>query len=120
VFRATDVLNAGITAVMTLGLLMIASVPGSVAVSGFAASGFWILVAVLFFGCAMDKTGLAPRTDAPPTRHPLCDTGPRLAVRDPVSIDGIIRPREETGDLRARGGAAGVALGGARLLERRV
>jgi di/tricarboxylate transporter len=61
VFWATDVLNAGITAVMTLGLLMVAGVPGSVALSGFAASGFWILVAVLFFGYAMDKTGLARR-----------------------------------------------------------
>jgi hypothetical protein len=87
---------------------------------GVRALAIIVLVAVLFFGCAMDRTGLAPRTDAPPTRHPLCDTGPRLAVRVPVSIDGIIRPREETGDLRARGGAAGVALGGARLLERRV
>jgi di/tricarboxylate transporter len=61
VFWAADVLNAGITAVMTLGLLMIAGVPGSVALAGFAASGFWILVAVLFFGYAMDKTGLARR-----------------------------------------------------------
>ena len=61
VFWATDVLNAGITAVMTLGLLMIAGVPGNVALAGFAASGFWILVAVLFFGYAMDKTGLARR-----------------------------------------------------------
>lgn len=61
VFWATDVLNAGITAVLALGLLMIAGVPGSVALSGFAASGFWILVAVLFFGHAMDKTGLARR-----------------------------------------------------------
>ena len=61
VFWAADVLNAGITAVLTLGLLMIAGVPGSVALAGFAASGFWILVAVLFFGHAMDKTGLARR-----------------------------------------------------------
>ena len=61
VFWAADVLNAGITAVMTLGLLMIAGVPGNVALAGFAASGFWILVAVLFFGYAMDKTGLARR-----------------------------------------------------------
>ncbi len=36
VFWATDVLNAGITAVMTLGLLMIAGVPGNVALAGFA------------------------------------------------------------------------------------
>jgi len=61
VWWATNVLNAGITAVMVLGLMLAAGVPGSVALSGFAASGFWILVSVLFFGHAMDKTGLARR-----------------------------------------------------------
>ena len=61
VFWAADVLNAGITAVLVLGLLMIAGVPGNIALAGFAASGFWILVAVLFFGYAMDRTGLARR-----------------------------------------------------------
>lgn len=61
VFWATDVLNSGITAVLVLGLMLAARVPGSVALAGFAASGFWILVSVLFFGYAMDKTGLARR-----------------------------------------------------------
>ncbi len=60
-FWATEVLASGVTAIMVLGLLMALGVPGSVALSGFAASGFWILVAVLFFGYAMDKTGLARR-----------------------------------------------------------
>ena len=31
------------------------------ALSGFATGAFWILVSVLFFGTAMDKTGLARR-----------------------------------------------------------
>ena len=45
VFWATDVLNAGITAIMVLGLLLVAGVPGHVSPSaGFAASAFWILV----------------------------------------------------------------------------
>ena len=61
VWWATNVLNAGITAIMVLGLMLAAGVPGTVALSGFAASGFWILVSVLFFGHAMDKTGLARR-----------------------------------------------------------
>jgi anion transporter len=57
----TDVLNAGITALLALGLLIIAGVPSSVTLSGFATGAFWILVCVLFFGTAMDKTGLARR-----------------------------------------------------------
>ena len=61
VWWATDVLNAGITALMVLGLMLTARVPGSVALAGFASSAFWILVSVLFFGYAMDKTGLARR-----------------------------------------------------------
>jgi di/tricarboxylate transporter len=61
IFWVTDVLNAGITALLALGLLIIAGVPSSVALSGFATGAFWILVCVLFFGTAMDKTGLARR-----------------------------------------------------------
>lgn len=61
VFWATDVLNAGITALAVIGLMLAARVPGSVALAGFASSAFWILVSVLFFGYAMDKTGLARR-----------------------------------------------------------
>ena len=57
----TDVLPAGITAVLILGMLIIAGVPSSVALSGFATGAFWMLVSVLFFGTAMDRTGLARR-----------------------------------------------------------
>jgi DASS family divalent anion:Na+ symporter len=56
-----DVLNPGITALLALGLLIVVGVPSNVALSGFATGAFWILVSVLFFGTAMDKTGLARR-----------------------------------------------------------
>jgi solute carrier family 13 (sodium-dependent dicarboxylate transporter), member 2/3/5 len=61
VLWVTDVLNAGITALLALGLLIIAGVPSNIALGGFATGAFWILVGVLFFGTAMDKTGLARR-----------------------------------------------------------
>jgi di/tricarboxylate transporter len=61
VLWVSDVLAAGITALFALGLLIIAGVPSTVALSGFATGAFWILVSVLFFGTAMDKTGLARR-----------------------------------------------------------
>jgi anion transporter len=61
VFWVADVLPAGITAILTLGLFIIAGIPSSVALSGFATGAFWILVCVLFFGTAMDRTGLARR-----------------------------------------------------------
>ncbi len=61
VFWATDVLNVGITAVLAIGLLVALGVPSSVALGGFGSGAFWILVSVLFFGTAMDRTGLARR-----------------------------------------------------------
>jgi anion transporter len=60
-FWAADVLNTGITAVCALGLLLVAKVPPSIALAGFSSSAFWILISVLFFGRAMEKTGLAKR-----------------------------------------------------------
>jgi sodium-dependent dicarboxylate transporter 2/3/5 len=57
----TDAIPSGITAVLALGLLIIAGVPSNIALGGFATGAFWILVSVLFFGTAMDKTGLARR-----------------------------------------------------------
>jgi di/tricarboxylate transporter len=56
-----DALNVGITAILAIGLLIIAGVPSNVALGGFATGAFWILVSVLFFGTAMQKTGLARR-----------------------------------------------------------
>ncbi len=61
VLWVSDVLAAGITTILTLGLLILAGVPSNVALGGFASGAFWILVSVLFFGTAMDKTGLARR-----------------------------------------------------------
>jgi di/tricarboxylate transporter len=61
VFWATEVTSAGIIAILALGLLLTLGVPASVALGGFASSAFWLLVSVLFFGHAMDKTGLARR-----------------------------------------------------------
>ena len=61
VLWVTDVLNVGITAILALGLLIIAGVPSGVALGGFAGGPFWILVCVLFFGTAMDQPGLARR-----------------------------------------------------------
>lgn len=60
-FWAADVLNTGITAVLALGLLVAVKVPPATALSGFSSSAFWILISVLFFGRAMEKSGLAKR-----------------------------------------------------------
>lgn len=60
-FWALDVLNVAITAVLTLSLILAKGVPPSIALSGFSSSAFWIVISVLFFGYAMDKTGLAKR-----------------------------------------------------------
>ncbi len=61
VFWATDVLSAGITALLVLGLMLATGLPAADVLKGFSVSAFWILVSVLFFGHAMDKTGLARR-----------------------------------------------------------
>ena len=60
-FWATDVLASGITAVGALGLLLAFKIPAATALAGFSSSAFWILISVLFFGRAMEKTGLAKR-----------------------------------------------------------
>jgi di/tricarboxylate transporter len=61
IFWIVDALNVGITAILALGLLITVGVPPTVALSGFSTGAFWILVSVLFFGTAMQKTGLARR-----------------------------------------------------------
>lgn len=58
---AAQVLNNGVTAVLMMGLLILAGVKPPLALSGFSGGPYWILVAVLFYGCAMKKTGLAQR-----------------------------------------------------------
>jgi len=56
-----QVMNNGVTAVLMMGLMVLAGVQPGLALGGFAGSSFWILVCVLYYGCAMQKTGLAQR-----------------------------------------------------------
>jgi anion transporter len=56
-----QVLNNGVAAILMMALLMPAGVAPPQALSGFAAGSWWILVSVLFYGCAMKSTGLAQR-----------------------------------------------------------
>jgi anion transporter len=58
---AAQVLNNGVTAVMMMGLMILAGVRPPLALSGFSGGAYWVLVTVLFYGCAMKKTGLAQR-----------------------------------------------------------
>src|SRR5689334_10005713 len=56
-----QVVNNGIAAVLMMALLIPAGVAPPQALSGFAQGSWWILVSVLFYGCAMKNTGLAQR-----------------------------------------------------------
>jgi anion transporter len=56
-----QVMNSGVAAVLMMGLMVFAGVKPEVALGSFAAPSFWILVCVLYYGCAMQKTGLAQR-----------------------------------------------------------
>jgi anion transporter len=58
---AAQVLNNGVTSALMMGLMILAGVRPPLALSGFSGGPYWILVAVLFYGCAMKKTGLAQR-----------------------------------------------------------
>jgi divalent anion:Na+ symporter, DASS family len=58
VFR---VMNYGVAAVLMMGLMVLARVRPALALSGFSSPQFWILLVVLFYGFAMQKTGLAQR-----------------------------------------------------------
>jgi len=56
-----QVMNNGVAAILMMGLMVLAGVKPAVALGGFAGPSFWILVCVLYYGCAMQKTGLAQR-----------------------------------------------------------
>jgi anion transporter len=58
---ATEVMNNGVASVMMMALLIAVKVPPPRALSGFADPAFWTLLAVLYYGFAMRKTGLAER-----------------------------------------------------------
>lgn len=56
-----QVMNNGIISILMMGLMIVAGIRPPVVLSGFASSGFWILLCVLFYGFAMQRTGLAQR-----------------------------------------------------------
>jgi anion transporter len=61
VLWATEVMNNGVASVLMMALLIAVKVPPPRALSGFADPAFWTLLAVLYYGFAMRKTGLAER-----------------------------------------------------------
>jgi anion transporter len=56
-----QVMNTGISAILMMALMILAGVKASLALSGYSSPQFWILLVVLFYGYAMQKTGLAQR-----------------------------------------------------------
>jgi di/tricarboxylate transporter len=56
-----QVINPGVVSVLMMGLMLLAGVKPPSAFSGFSSGGFWVLVCVLFYGFAMQQTGLAQR-----------------------------------------------------------
>ncbi len=56
-----QVMNNGITAILMMALMIFARVKPALALSGYSSPQFWILLVVLFYGFAMQKTGLAQR-----------------------------------------------------------
>ena len=56
-----QIMNNGVTSILMMGLMVLMGVQPSMALGGFAGPSFWILVCVLYYGCAMQKTGLAQR-----------------------------------------------------------
>ncbi len=62
VLWAAEVMNNGVASVLMMALLIaVAKVPPPRALSGYADPAFWTLLAVLYYGFAMRKTGLAAR-----------------------------------------------------------
>jgi divalent anion:Na+ symporter, DASS family len=59
---ATEVMNNAVASILMMALLItVAHVPPPRALSGFADPAWWTLLAVLYYGFAMRKTGLAER-----------------------------------------------------------
>jgi len=61
VLWATEVMNNGVASVLMMALMIAVKVPPPRALSGFADPAFWTLLAVLYYGFAMRRTGLAER-----------------------------------------------------------
>lgn len=58
---ATNVINQGVASVLLMGFMILVGIKPPLALSGFADPAYWTLLAVLFYGFAMRKTGLAER-----------------------------------------------------------
>lgn len=56
-----QVTNNGVSSILMMGLMIVVGVQPQVILGGFSSPSFWILLCVLFYGCAMHKTGLAQR-----------------------------------------------------------
>ena len=56
-----QVMNNGVASILMMALLILAGVRPGLALGGFSSPQFWILLAVLFYGFAMQRTGLAER-----------------------------------------------------------
>lgn len=56
-----QVINPGFVSILMMGLMLLAGVKPPSVFSGFSSGGFWVLVCVLFYGFAMQQTGLAQR-----------------------------------------------------------
>jgi len=61
VLWACQVMNNGVASVLMMALLIPAGIKPTLAMSGFSSPAFWVLLAVLFYGFAMQRTGLAQR-----------------------------------------------------------
>jgi DASS family divalent anion:Na+ symporter len=55
------IMNNGVTAILMMGLMILTGAQPKVVLSGFSSPGLWILLCVLFYGFAMQSTGLAQR-----------------------------------------------------------
>ncbi|HEV3040986.1 MAG TPA: SLC13 family permease [Candidatus Angelobacter sp.] len=56
-----QVMNNGIASILMMALMLLVPVKTPLVLSGFASPQFWILLCVLFYGFAMQRTGLAQR-----------------------------------------------------------
>lgn len=56
-----QVINNGIASILMMALMLLVPVKTPLVLSGFASPQFWILLCVLFYGFAMQRTGLAQR-----------------------------------------------------------
>jgi di/tricarboxylate transporter len=56
-----QVMNNGVASILMMGVLVLMGVRPQLILSGYSSPSFWILLCVLYYGCAMDRTGLAQR-----------------------------------------------------------